>query len=485
VAHEVAPPDTASRDALETGSHDLPVSPALAALMREGWAEDRETEVRAVAPADRSAARRERLSGLLPGARLVVPAGRPARRGNGQEHRFRPASDYVYLSGDCTAEGVLVLEPDGDAHTATLFLRPPSGRESDAFFRDYLHGELWVGSRPALTEIEAVLGLHCRPLGELAEVLASPVETRLCRGVDAEVDALVPQQEPYPDGELRAIVSELRLVKDDWEVAQIEDAVAATIRGFEDVARVLPAAVADGGERLVDAAFNRRAALGGSGAAFNSIVAGGAHATTLHWTRNDGPLRRGDVLLLDAGVESQTLYAADLTRTFPLGDRFSGPQRRMLELVNDARDAALAAVRPGRPFRDFHRVAAEVLAEGLADWGLLPVSAAESLRDDSGLHRRYTLCPPGHMLGLDVHDCPHARAETYLDGVLQAGNVLTVEPGLYFQADDLTLPAELRGLGVRVEDDVVVTEDGCRVLSERLPRRPRDVESWIQAVRSE
>ena len=157
----------------------------------------------------------------------------------------------------------------------------------------------------------------------------------------------------------------------------------------------------------------------------------------------------------------------------------------MLELVNAAHEAALEAVRPGAPFRAFRRAAAGVIAEGLADWGLLPVPAAESVRDDSGLHRRYTLCAPGHMLGLDVHDCADARAETYLDGVLEPGHVLTVEPGLYFQADDLTLPEQLRGVGVRVEDDVVVTEDGCRVLSEHLPRRPDDVQAWMARLRSE
>ena len=190
--------------------------------------------------------------------------------------------------------------------------------------------------------------------------------------------------------------------------------------------------------------------------------------------RNDGPLRPGDLLLLDAGAESLTLYAADLTRTYPVSGTYSESQRRMIELVNDAIDEALAAVAPGRPFRDFHRAVAATLAAGLADWGLVPAGAPV---DD--LHRRYTVCPPGHMLGLDVHDCPHARAATYLDGVLEPGHVLTVEPGLYFQADDLTLPEELRGVGVRIEEDVVVTETGCRNLSEALPRRAGDVEEWI------
>jgi Xaa-Pro aminopeptidase len=121
-----------------------------------------------------------------------------------------------------------------------------------------------------------------------------------------------------------------------------------------------------------------------------------------------------------------------------------------------------------------------VIAAGLEDWGVLTVPAEESLGPESGLHRRYTLCSSGHMLGLDVHDCAQARAATYLDGVLEVGNVLTVEPGLYFQPDDLTVPEELRGIGVRIEDDVVVTEDGCRVLSDALPRSADAVEAWMR-----
>lgn len=415
----------------------------------------------------------------------MVPSGQPRLRGNGQEYRFRPSSDYVYLTGDQSPGGVLVIEPDVDGHRATLFVRPPSDPSTIDFFRDDRHGELWVGPRRTFDDVEAATGIPCRPLDELAALLGQSFATRVRRGIDPEVDALVAAGDPYPDVELRALLSELRLVKDAWEIEQIQQAVDATVRGFEDVVRALPAAMADGGERRVEGVFVQRARIDGNDAAFNPIAAGGAHATILHWTRNDGPLQPGELLLLDAGVETRTLYAADLTRTLPLDGVFTPDQRTMLELVNAAHEAALGAVRPGAPFREFRRAASAVLAEGLADRGLLPVTAAESVRDDSGLHRRYTVCAPGHMLGLDVHDCADARADTYLDGVLEPGNVLTVEPGLYFQPDDVTLPEGLRGMGVRVEDDVLVTESGCRVLSEHLPRRPDEVESWMAALRSE
>jgi Xaa-Pro aminopeptidase len=443
--------------------------------MRERWAPPEPFEPAPLAPPELCAARRERLAALLSGARIVVPAGGAPRRGNGQEHRFRPESDYVYLTGEGSAGGVLVLEPDGEA---TLFLRPPSGRETDEFFRDYHHGELWVGRRPALEEVGELLGLRCRALADLGDALAGATDVRVWRGADPEVDALVPPvDDPYPDGELKAVLSELRLVKDEWEVAQIEEAVAATIRGFEDVVRTIPGALADGGERELEAAFTRRARLDGNDAAFNPIVAGGAHATILHWTRNDAPLRAGELVLVDAGVESRTLYAGDLTRTLPLGAPLTDLQRRLLDLVADAQQASFAAIAPGRPFREFRRASDEVLARGLEELGVLGAATG-----DDGFYRRYTLCGPGHMLGLDVHDCAAARAGAYLDGELEAGMVLTVEPGLYFQADDLTLPEELRGIGVRIEDDVVVTDGGCRNLSAALPRRPDEVERWVAGL---
>lgn len=174
-------------------------------------------------------------------------------------------------------------------------------------------------------------------------------------------------------------------------------------------------------------------------------------------------------------METDSLYTADITRTLPLSGRFSFLQLQVYELVLAAQEAGMAALRPGASFRDFHRAGMRVIAEGLAEWGILK-------SPEGDLHRRYTLCSSGHMLGLDVHDCAQARVDTYLDGVLEEGNVLTVEPGLYFQPDDETLPAELRGIGVRIEDDLVITEDGARLMSGALPRTPEGIESWMGAL---
>ena len=195
-------------------------------------------------------------------------------------------------------------------------------------------------------------------------------------------------------------------------------------------------------------------------------------------------MHAGDLLLLDAGVEGHTLYTADITRCLPVSGRFSPEQREVYELVLAAQTAALAEVKPGNDFLAPNRAAMKVLAEGLVRMGMLKVSAEEALDETKQLYKRYTLHNVSHMLGLDVHDCAKARQEAYKFGTLRAGMVLTVEPGVYFQPDDLTVPERYRGIGVRIEDDVLVTdtEAGHENLSERIPRTVPDVEAWMQRV---
>ncbi|MEW9531390.1 aminopeptidase P family protein [Microbispora sp. NPDC049125] len=469
-------------DKLTTGSHDLPVSDALADFMRTGWADTARTGVVPLPVAAYAAKRRARLAERFPGERLVVPSGTLKARSNDDDYRFRTHSAFAYLTGSRQPDDVLVIEPSG---AARLFLRPRSPRShGQEFYRDRRYGEFWVGRRPDLAEAETLHQIECAHIDELPAALTG--RARVLRGVDASVDALVTPEdgaeeapeEGGADSEFAAVLSEMRLVKDEWEIAELQRAVDATARGFEDVVRALPSAMAHPrGERYVEGVFGLRSRLEGDAVGYQSIVASGAHACVLHWTRNDGRLNPGEMLLLDAGVEGDNLYTADVTRTFPLSGRFTPLQRQVYELVHEAQTAAIAVLRPGVPFRDFHDTAMRVIAEGLREWGLLSRAAV-----DGGLHRRYTLCSSGHMLGLDVHDCARARAEAYLDGVLEEGQVLTVEPGLYLQPDDLTLPPELRGIGVRIEDDLVVTAGGARLMSAALPRHPDDVESWMAAL---
>jgi Xaa-Pro aminopeptidase len=434
-----------------------------------------------------TARRRADLSARWRGVRLIIPAGQPRLRSGDSHYPFRPESNYVWLTGDQTPGGVLVLEPAGGEHEATLYVQPPSGRDDDSFWLNGAHGELWVGPRPELAGISRRLGIACAPRGDLDKVLESlrPDEKSLVlRGSDPQIDATVAVTDADGEQWLRAGLAELRLIKDEWEIGQLRTAMDVSAAGFTDAARVLRQAAAGApvGEREVDAAFARRAREGGSGPGYPTIAAAGWHGTILHWSRNDGPLRPGELIVIDAGAETEALYTADITRTLPVSGTFTAIQREVYEIVLAAQEAALAEIGPGRAYRDYYRAVAQVLAAGLEQLGVLPVSAAESLGEDSGLHRRWTLCSPGHMLGLDVHDCGDAPAESYIDGVLRPGMVVTVEPGLYFQRYDELVPAELRGLGIRIEDDILVTPGGYELLSAALPRTSDAIETWMAGV---
>jgi Xaa-Pro aminopeptidase len=281
------------------------------------------------------------------------------------------------------------------------------------------------------------------------------------------------------DKALAVSLSEMRLLKDAQEVKELSAAIASTFRGFEDVIAGLREAKT---ERTVEGVFGLRARVEGNDVGYGTIAASGAHACVLHWTRNDGPLKKGDLLLLDAGVEGNSLYTADITRTLPISGTFTKEQREIYELVFEAQEQAIAAVKPGNDFMEPNRVAMRVLAQGLQRLGILKVSAEEALKDEHQFYKRYSLHNVSHMLGLDVHDCAQARQEAYKYGKLQPGMVLTVEPGLYFQLDDLTVPSRYRGIGVRIEDDVVVTARGCKNLSADIPRKVKDVEAWMKRV---
>jgi Xaa-Pro aminopeptidase len=444
--------------------------------MRTGWAE-RSVDVPVHPVAAWAARRRTRLAEAFPGERLVVPAGTFKVRANDTDYRFRPDTAHTHLSGNQSSDAVLVLE-DGEA---TLYARPRSGRDTDEFFRDRQYGELWVGRRPSLEEISISLALETRHIDELVDRLSSSAKTRVLRGVDATVDAAVAADEGR-DGELARVLSELRLVKDEWELGELGAACDATTLGFEDCVREWDS-VLEHGERWIEGTFFRRARTMGNDIGYDSIVGGGRHATTLHWIDNTGPITPGELVLLDMGVEASSLYTADVTRTLPVDGRFTPLQRDLYTAVLTAQQAGIDAVRPGANFRDPHHAAMDVLAHALEDLGLLPVSAEEALQPDSKVYARWTLHGTSHMLGLDVHDCAAAAREVYPEGDLVEGMVLTVEPGLYFQEDDLLVPEELRGIGIRIEDDVVVTADGARNLSGSLPRDPDAIEEWMGSLR--
>ncbi|MFD5110760.1 aminopeptidase P family protein [Streptomyces sp. NPDC058391] len=457
------------------------VSDELAENMKSGWADTELHGLEPIAQASHTAARRAALSARFPGERLVIPAGNLKTRSNDTEYAFRASTEYAYLTGDQTQDGVLVLEPKIDGHDATVYLLPRSNRENGEFWLDG-QGELWVGRRHSLAEAEQVLGIPAKDVRELAAALKDATgPVRNVRGHDAGVEAaLTDKVTAERDEELRVYLSEARAVKDAFEIGELQKAVDSTVRGFEDVVKILDKAEATS-ERYIEGTFFLRARVEGNDIGYGSICAAGPHATTLHWVRNDGDVRPGDLLLLDAGVETHTLYTADVTRTLPIDGRYSEIQRKIYDAVYESQEAGIAAVRPGAKYRDFHDASQHVLAEKLVEWGLLEGPVEKVL--ELGLQRRWTLHGTGHMLGLDVHDCAAARREAYVDGTLEPGMCLTVEPGLYFQADDLTVPEEYRGIGVRIEDDIVVTEDGNRNLSAGLPRQADEVEAWMAGLK--
>lgn len=492
-----------------------PSSQAFKDFMGSQWAPSTQaTSPGPDAVAPYAATRRRALSDRFPGERLVIPAGPLKVRSNDTDYRFRPHSGFAHMTGlgvDHEPDAVLVLEPtdegagdNGGNHRATLYFRPMAGRDSEEFYSDARSGEFWIGTRPTLADLEARLQLPTAHMDiELEDAITRDagatefggMRIRLLRDVDLNCDALVDtsrintgvdlEASDHLDAELAEALSELRLVKDDWEIEQMRTAVEATVNGFHDVVEELPRAIEHKrGERVVEGAFFARAREEGNDLGYDTIAASGNNATVLHWIRNSGQVNTGDLLLVDAGVEADSLYTADITRTLPVNGRYSDVQRKIYQAVLDAADAAFDVARPGRKFRELHEAALKVLAEHLDDWGLLPVPLDEALATDGQQHRRWMPHGTSHHLGLDVHDCAQAKRELYLDAVLEPGMVFTIEPGLYFKAEDLAVPEEYRGIGIRLEDDVLVTADGCENLSAALPRSPEDVESWMAGIYS-
>jgi len=462
----VATPDAAAEEA-KNANRKQPFPKGFLESISTGWAERPESLPAARAQASYAAARRAKLSAMFPGKRLIVPAGSLKQRSNDTDYPFRPHSAFVHLTGwanESEPDSVLVLDPTDAGHEATLYFRERADRTTSEFYSDATIGEFWIGPRPSLAGVAADLDLA----------------TAHVDGFVAGVDDLVVDE----DVDLTRAVSELRLVKDDYEIAEMRQAVAVTASGFDDIIRELDRAIAHPrGERIVEGVFHQRARSDGNWEGYDTIAASGPHACYLHWTRNDGAVVPGDLILIDAGAEVDSLYTADITRTLPVNGTFSEVQRRVYETVLEAADAAFAAAKPGVKFRAVHEAAMDVIARRTAEWGLLPVTAEEALdADKGGQQRRYMVHGTSHHLGMDVHDCAHARREMYYDGILEAGMVFTIEPGLYFQIDDLTVPEELRGIGVRIEDDILMTEDGPVNLSADIPRTVADVEAWITRV---
>ena len=437
--------------------------------MGSNWASKKEALPKKAAVAKYAAKRRDAVAKAFKGKVLVFEAGAAKTRSNDTEYIYRAHSAFAHLTGWGSAtvpDSVLVIDARGKTAKSVVFFRETAGHNSDEFFANAAIGEFWVGKRPSLNQVAALLDIETQSLTSFKSFLKALPKEKI--------------HNLNKDEKLAQFVSELRLIKDEYEIAEMRKAVEASVKGFESAARSLKQAVGHPrGERIVETAFYAQARIEGNGLGYETISASGPHACTLHWITNDGPVNKNDLILLDAGVEVESLYTADVTRTLPVSGKFTDIQRKIYEAVLEAADAGFKAAKPGAKFSDVHQAAMNVIAKKTAEWGLIGITAEESLHPDVQLHRRWMVHGTSHHLGIDVHDCAQARREMYMEATIEPGMVFTIEPGLYFHENDLSVPKEYRGIGVRIEDDVLITKNGVENLTAALPRKSKDVEKWL------
>lgn len=414
------------------------------------------------------------------GAAAVIPTASPKTRNHDCEYRFRPDSDFWYLTGFAEPESVLVLLPgkDGGAGKSVLFLR-----ERDKNL------EIWNGRRLGVERAPDSLGVDCAFAiedlwDELPSLLLGCERIVYRTGVDAENDRQMIDTINTLRGRARGGVRppietidhvpylhELRLYKDADEQTNMRRAAAITEEAHKRaMAETAPGVYENEIDALIEYTFKRR---GSTGPAYTNIVAGGVNACILHYNENDAELKDGDLLLIDAGAELD-YYASDVTRTFPVNGSFSTEQRAIYELVLESQIAGVEHIKPGVSFLSIHDVATGVLIDGLIRLGLLKGTREEALESDS--YQRFYMHKTGHWLGLDVHDCGY-YAEDGDSRLLEPGMTLTVEPGLYIAEDEETVDAKWRGIGVRIEDDILVTQNGFENLTAAIPKTVDEVEA--------
>lgn len=416
------------------------------------------------------------------GAAALIPTNTAKTRSNDTEYRFRPSSDFWYLTGFAEPESWLLLLPGAEGGRSILFLRE----------RDELR-EIWDGRRLGVEAAPATLGVdEAHDVDDLwsllPELLAGQDTLMWATGAEPEDDRAVHELlgllRTRARGGVRApgrilhpgpYLHEQRLLKSEGELEVMRRAAAIT----DEAHRALMATAAPGVnecelDALLDYTFRRR---GGTGAAYNNIVAGGANACILHYVENDQPLEDGALCLVDAGTELEH-YASDVTRTFPVSGTFTDAQRRVYEVVLAAQEASIAQCRPGVPFDAVHEASLDVLVDGMIELGLCSGTRAEVI--ESGAYRQWFMHRTSHWLGIDVHDCG-AYDDATGSRPLEPGMVLTVEPGLYIGAEAADAPAELRGIGIRIEDDILITADGHENLTAAVPKTIAEVEAACQA----
>ena len=422
------------------------------------------------------AARRARLTRTMGRGAAVFAGAHEALRNGDVHYEFRQSSTFYYLTGFEEPDAVAVLRP-GHEQPYVLFVRPRDPKRA-----------VWDGTRAGVEGAVAEHGADdAYPIGELDErlpaLLAGTDRVYCSPGSDERVERLVTRAAEFHRGvsstpfqivDPLPLVARMRLIKSAEEVRLLQRAVDVTAAGLEAAIRSTRPGMHEYEVRATLEAEYRR--LGSPRDGFPSIIAAGANSCVLHYPHPRARIEDGDLVLIDTGAEVE-YYGADVTRTFPANGRFRKAQREVYAIVLEAQQAAIETVAPGARFHDVHDAALQVLVRGLRSLGVLEGRTDRLIK--RGAHRPYYMHGTSHWLGLDVHDVGGTR-----DGeqsvVLRPGMVLTVEPGLYF-APDAKAPRRLRGTGVRIEDDVLVTRGGRRVLSAAIPKDPEELEALVRS----
>lgn len=410
----------------------------------------------------------------------IIPTAPVRSRNRDVEYPYRPDSDFYYLTGFPEPEAVAVLVPGRPQGKYVLFCR-----------ENHPEQEQWNGARAGLEGACDRFGADdAFPINDIDDILPGMMETRsevyYAMGYYTEFDQRVLTwlnkirtrsragvNAPAQFVALDHILHDMRLFKSKAEIKTMSNAMAISAKAHRRAMSVCRPGMTE--YQIEAELLHEFTRAGGRSVAYPPIVAGGANACVLHYIENTKRLEDGDLLLIDAGVEFD-YYASDITRTFPVNGRFTKEQRAIYELVLESQQAAIAQVRPGNHWNDPHEAAVKVLTEGLVELGLLKGRPGTLVKKEA--YKKFYMHRTGHWLGMDVHDVGDYK----IDGewrVLEPGMVMTVEPGLYIRGGDKNVPKKWWNIGVRIEDDVLVTRDGSEVLTRAAPKAVDEVEALV------
>ncbi len=422
-----------------------------------------------------------------PGGVAIFASNPPARWNHDTEYIYRPDPNFYYLTGFEEPESICVIAPEHPKHQYVLFVRPKNKQ-----------AEIWNGKRVGIRDarrrygadkaypiekFDEKIGEYLQDAERLYYTLGSNEDvdsemlTRFTRAVKSKVrsgkgiDTLV---DPSP------ILSEMRLIKNETELERMRMATEITVAGHVAAMKaVRPGLYEYQLESLVESTFRMN---GAGGAAFPTIVASGGNATTLHYTTNDCKIEDGNLVLLDAGAEYNR-YCGDVTRTFPANGTFTEAQRDIYQIVLDAHKTIIDGIRPGVSIDEPHQKSIELLTEGMLSLGLLKKKKKIEKLIEDGAYRKFYMYRIGHMIGLDVHDVNCVREANGDYKTFQPGMIITIEPGLYVAEGTKGVPPKYLGIGVRIEDDILVTESGNENLTSNVPTEIEEVEALVHGTR--